>query len=306
MGSLSRPRGTRRSPINTGVGGRSGEPLALAEIVANPRASRAKHLLYFGAGAGSGAALIVNGALYRGAHGLAGAIGHVAVPEAGMVVCRCGKVGCLEAVSGGWAIARDGLLLAESGRSEASRAFSPRAARFVLTTSRSRRKPGTWRPSSSLTRTSALLGKSLASLVSLFAPEMLVVGGGIARAGEIALRPCARFLLAQLPEVAAQDFIVELSVWTEQVGGVLGATQLARRGAVCEGTATAADRANDNATLARPVDRLTLPIQYRPALTPLFPPPGCPRAPFRPSSGHLGNRRGIFFLTFSGSRNIFR
>lgn len=200
--------------------------LALAEIVANPRAARAKHLLYFGAGTGSDAALIVDGVLYRGAHGLAGSIGHIAVPEAGMVVCRCGKVGCLEAVSGGWAIARDGLLLAESGRSEhlaSVLAKSGTVRPYDITLAA---EAGDEAALELLTRTSALLGKSLASLVSLFAPEMLVVGGGIARAGEIALRPLREVLLAQLP-VAAQDFLIELSVLDEQVGGVLGATQLA-------------------------------------------------------------------------------
>lgn len=201
--------------------------LALAELVANPSAARVKHLLYFGAGAGSGAALIVDGALYRGAHGLAGAIGHIPVPEAGMVVCRCGKVGCLEAVSGGWAIARDGLLLATSGRSaELARIFAEtgtiRAYDITLAA-----EAGDLAANELLARTAALLGKSLASLVSLFAPEMLIIGGGIARAGEIVLGPIREVLLDQLPDVAAQDFTVELSVLDDLIGGVLGATQLA-------------------------------------------------------------------------------
>jgi predicted NBD/HSP70 family sugar kinase len=56
-------------------------------------------------GTGIGAGVVVNGELLRGAHGMAGEIGHVVVDESG-AVCRCGQRGCLEAVAAGPAIAR--------------------------------------------------------------------------------------------------------------------------------------------------------------------------------------------------------
>jgi predicted NBD/HSP70 family sugar kinase len=56
-------------------------------------------------GTGIGAGVVVNGELLRGAHGMAGEIGHVVVDESGPV-CRCGQRGCLEAVAAGPAIAR--------------------------------------------------------------------------------------------------------------------------------------------------------------------------------------------------------
>ena len=200
--------------------------LALAEYTFNPLAANVKQLLYFGAGAGNDASLIIDGRLYRGAHGLAGAIGHIAVPEAGMVVCRCGKVGCLEAVSGGWALARDALLLAESGQ-------SPRLAEVLAATGRIRpyditlaAEGGDVAAHDLLDRTSAILGKSLAALVSFFAPQFLVIGGGIARAGAIALDPIRTTLYRQLPRALGDDLVVELSTIDEQLGGVLGAIQL--------------------------------------------------------------------------------
>jgi predicted NBD/HSP70 family sugar kinase len=56
-------------------------------------------------GTGIGAGVVVQGELLRGAHGMAGEIGHVVVDESG-AVCRCGQRGCLEAVAAGPAIAR--------------------------------------------------------------------------------------------------------------------------------------------------------------------------------------------------------
>ncbi|KQQ94843.1 hypothetical protein ASF72_19675 [Arthrobacter sp. Leaf141] len=217
---------TARWPVPAWVDNRI-NLLALAEIVGNPRAAQAKHLLYFGAGAGVGAALIADGRLYRGSHGLAGSIGHVAVPEAGVVACRCGRTGCLEAVTSGWAIERDGLMLAETGR-------SPYLAQVLKETGRVRAYDVTLAAEHEdaaakelLSRTAALLGSSLATLVSFFAPHMLVVGGGIARAKDIVLKPIQQAVLDRLPSAAAPDLIVELSAIDEQVGGVVGAAQLA-------------------------------------------------------------------------------
>ncbi|MDQ0662696.1 putative NBD/HSP70 family sugar kinase [Arthrobacter ulcerisalmonis] len=53
---------------------------------------------------GIGSGIIVRGALVRGAHGAAGDIGHVRVPEAAGCLCRCGRDGCLAAVASGRAL----------------------------------------------------------------------------------------------------------------------------------------------------------------------------------------------------------
>ena len=68
-------------------------------------------------GTGIGAGIIVDGRLHRGAQGSAGDVGHIQVSEDRDVICRCGNVGCLEALAGGAAIARDGEAAAREGRS---------------------------------------------------------------------------------------------------------------------------------------------------------------------------------------------
>ena len=63
-------------------------------------------LIYCKIGLGMGAGLLSEGRMHRGANGAAGDIGHVRVAGSD-AQCRCGKIGCLEAVAGGWALVRD-------------------------------------------------------------------------------------------------------------------------------------------------------------------------------------------------------
>lgn len=201
--------------------------LALAETRSNPAAKTAKNAIYFEFGVGCAASLIVDGQLYRGAHGLAGAIGHTAVAEASHVICRCGRVGCLEAITSGWAIARDGRLLAESGRSPllAGALAANGEVRPIDVTNAA--EGGDTAALELLERTSALLGSSMATVVAFFAPQLLIIGGGIARAGELALAPLRRALDARILPAAAADLLVELPVLDENSGGVTGAVHLA-------------------------------------------------------------------------------
>lgn len=65
------------------------------------------HLVYIKIGTGIGSGIIADGRIYRGAQGASGDIGHIQFAREPAPLCRCGKVGCLEARAAGWAIARD-------------------------------------------------------------------------------------------------------------------------------------------------------------------------------------------------------
>src|SRR5258707_3107247 len=73
-------------------------------------------------GTGIGAGIISDGHLHRGAQGSAGDIGHIQVVDDPAVICRCGNIGCLEALAGGEAIGRAGEAAARDGRSPRLRA----------------------------------------------------------------------------------------------------------------------------------------------------------------------------------------
>ena len=114
--------------------------LALGELRTNRAAAEEQDFLYVKIGTGIGAGLVSGGRLHRGKNGCAGDIGHVAVAEAENVICRCGNAGCLEAVAGGAALAREGRRLAESGGSPLL-AADPRRHRDASPPPTSRRRP---------------------------------------------------------------------------------------------------------------------------------------------------------------------
>lgn len=74
--------------------------------------------IYVYIGTGIGAGLLSHGDLHRGAQGAAGDIGHARINGYETVVCRCGRIGCLEATAGGWALERTALRVATTGLSQ--------------------------------------------------------------------------------------------------------------------------------------------------------------------------------------------
>jgi predicted NBD/HSP70 family sugar kinase len=130
----------------------------------------AEHLLYVKVGTGIGCGIVAGGEIHRGAEGAAGDIGHIRVTADETVVCRCGNVGCLEAVAGGRAIAgrlRELGVEAENSRDVVAevRAGNPEAVRLVREGGRT-------------------LGDVLASAVNFFNPAVIVIGGDVAEAHE--------------------------------------------------------------------------------------------------------------------------
>jgi predicted NBD/HSP70 family sugar kinase len=130
----------------------------------------ARHLLCVKVGTGIGCGIVVDGHIHRGEQGAAGDIGHIRISGHDGVVCRCGNVGCLEAVAGGRALAER---LAAAGLDAAHsrdvvrpvRAGDPLAIRMVREAGRK-------------------LGEVLAGCVNFFNPAVIVIGGDIAEAHE--------------------------------------------------------------------------------------------------------------------------
>jgi predicted NBD/HSP70 family sugar kinase len=127
-----------------------------------------EHLLLIKVGTGIGCGIVADGQIHRGARGAAGDIGHVRATDSKDVVCRCGNIGCLEAVAGGQALARR---LADAGE-DAS--HSRDVVRLVASG-----HPGAIRMVRDAGRT---LGEVLAGTVNFFNPAVIVIGGDIAEA----------------------------------------------------------------------------------------------------------------------------
>jgi len=146
-----------------------------------------RHLAYIKVGTGIGAGLLLDGQIYGGANGSAGEIGHVTIDESGPI-CTCGNRGCLEALAGGRAIARRAIQEVNSGRRTMLSEISPVSnirSRDVIAAARR----GDLVSQQIVSEAGVHLGTALASLVNLFNPSMVVVGGGVAQIGDLLLEP---------------------------------------------------------------------------------------------------------------------
>jgi predicted NBD/HSP70 family sugar kinase len=183
-------------------------------------------LLFVKIGTGIGAGVCVGGRLHRGASGYAGDIGHVAVSTKSSIICRCGNTGCLEALAGGAAIARDGLLGARSGRSAALAQVL--AEGTEITAAHVGAAAGLGDPYSIelISRCGRLVGETLATLITGVDPSLVVVGGGVAQSGTVLLAAIRDGIYRRSRSLATENLVLvgsELGKTAGLVGGALAA-----------------------------------------------------------------------------------
>lgn len=143
-------------------------------------------LIYCKIGSGIGAGLLSNGHIHRGANGAAGDIGHVRVRDSD-AQCRCGKVGCLEAVAGGWALIRDALAEIDAGATGALATVVAEGAEMTPERISIAAEAGDALAIRLVQRSARIVGESIAALVNMFNPSTIVIGGAVAAAGELFL-----------------------------------------------------------------------------------------------------------------------
>lgn len=181
-------------------------------------------------GTGIGGGIVINGELFRGAHGAAGEIGHInAVPDGRP--CGCGRNGCLEQYASGNALVREARALAAERRSEAGVLLSlgdgtPEDVQGVHITEAAR--AGDPIATEAFTIVGAWLGRGLADLAAVLDPEVFVIGGGVSDAGDLLLASArstlADKLIGQQNRPAPQVKVAELT----NSAGLVGAADLAR------------------------------------------------------------------------------
>lgn len=162
-----------------------------------------RNLAYIKVGTGVGSGLLLDGQVYRGASGCAGEIGHITLNENGPV-CTCGNRGCLEAMAGGWAIASRGqeaaLSKARTRLAEVDNPSTVSASDVIEAASQ-----GDLIAQQIVRDAGSHLGTAIASLVNLFNPNMVVVGGKIAQTGDLLLEPIRQAVKLRSLKAAARD-----------------------------------------------------------------------------------------------------
>ncbi|MET8546585.1 ROK family protein [Kitasatospora sp. NPDC004799] len=165
---------------------------------------------------GVGAGLVLDGAVRPGPSGNAGHLGHITVDLDGEP-CPCGSRGCLEGLASGTAIARRAL--AEGWRPVAD----DRTARAVAASAAA----GDRIALASFDRAARALAAGIAATAALVDLSRVVVGGGVAEAGDVLFAPLAR----HLDRYAALSYVRGLDVRRAELGtdaGLIGAAALCR------------------------------------------------------------------------------
>lgn len=133
------------------------------------------------------AGVVSDGQLHPGAQGFAGLIGHAPTGESGDVTCHCGAKGCLDVVASGDAVARDALGAARDGRSRYLAEMLERQGEVAVNDVIHGAQLGDAFCAELLAHSGRLIGESLAPLVNLLNPAMVVLAGALAHSGEILL-----------------------------------------------------------------------------------------------------------------------
>lgn len=174
-----------------------------------------RSLLYVNIGTGIGGGIIIDGHIHRGATTTAGEIGHTIVRWDGPL-CTCGKRGCLESLCSGPSIARRARELLEQGRDSDS-TLSRRLEDTGNITSKDvfeAARAGDPCGRQIVSETAEYLGIGIGNAVNLMDPERVILGGGVAEAGEILLEPVREAVLRYAMPAPAQSL--------ELVGADLG------------------------------------------------------------------------------------
>jgi len=181
-------------------------------------------------GTGIGAALLIDGVLFRGAHGVAPELGHLRVVPDGRA-CPCGKHGCWERYCSGTGLAATALemLAADPSRSsvlgrEVSADPESLTGRTVMRAARD----GDQLAAAAVAELSRWLGEGLALASDIYDPDLIVVGGGVGASATLFLDAAREHYAARVTGV---DHRPLARIRTAQMGaaaGLVGAADLAR------------------------------------------------------------------------------
>lgn len=194
--------------------------------------AKANDMVLITLGTGVGGGIVLGGQVLRGSHGVGAEVGHMRVVPNGHR-CGCGNRGCWEVYASGSALVREAR--------ELVRSTSPYGARLremcdgdaeKLTGRDVTTAAGEGDPAAIelLGEVGRWAGEGMASLAAILDPEVFVIGGGVADAGELVLEPATRAFESQL---TGRGHRPEPSLTLATLGndaGVIGAACLAREG----------------------------------------------------------------------------
>jgi len=150
------------------------------------------NLIYITVSTGIGGGIITNGKLYTGASGAAGEIGHMTIDVNGPR-CNCGNIGCWETLASGTALAREAVRrIAQGEQTFLVKLVDGDMSRIDAKIIFEAAQQGDKLAQELVSHLGFYLGVGLVNLVNIFNPELILIGGGVAKMGDLLLRPAIR------------------------------------------------------------------------------------------------------------------
>jgi len=180
------------------------------------------NILYLTVSTGIGGGIIINGELYSGANGCAGELGHMTI-EANGPRCHCGNYGCLEALVSGWAIAGEAAARINQGESSSiTELFHGKLENITAEMVATAAKVDDRLACDIVAKAANYLGIGLANLVNIFNPELIVIGGGLSKMGNMLLNPAEKMIKERAFRLPSQSVrVVRANLGSN--AGIIGA-----------------------------------------------------------------------------------
>jgi predicted NBD/HSP70 family sugar kinase len=181
-------------------------------------------VLVLKASTGLGLGIVADGHLLRGHRSAAGELGHVKVPAAEGLLCRCGDIGCLEAVAAGWALVER--MRASGQEVDHVRDLVAQAVR------------GDGQARSIVRESGRRVGEALGAVVTVLNPRAIIVGGDMAGAFDVFAAGLRDTLFPVTTAIAGRDLQLLASTYGERAG-LVGCVRLALEAVLSPGAVDA-------------------------------------------------------------------
>lgn len=185
------------------------------------------NLVYITVSTGIGGGIIVDNNLYSGTSGSAGEIGHMTIDVNGEV-CNCGSIGCLETLASGTTVARETIRRIKNGERSSLAETGDGTENITAEKVGQAAREGDALALAVISRAAYYLGIGLANMVNIVNPDIIIVGGGLSKLGDLLLEPArevVREKAFQLPAWAVRIVPSQLG----DDAGVLGAAVYAHQ-----------------------------------------------------------------------------
>jgi len=183
-------------------------------------------IIYLTVSTGIGGGVITGGELLSGSCGFAGELGHMTIDVNGPR-CKCGNVGCLEVMASGTAIARLAVERLEDGEESAiADLVDGDLDRVTAEVVAGAAKSGDTLAKEVMQTAATNLGVGVVNMVHIFNPELVIIGGGVSKAGDLIFEPVRRVVAERImPDIEVRI----LPAYLGDDSGLLGAVALVLR-----------------------------------------------------------------------------